>query len=428
MFMLVAVNVQRMSEVSAALDRIARGEPVHTLETETLDFKEDPSRRDAKGNIQPGSPRDDRSAKLLAAVAACLANHEGGALVVGIDDKVAGVPALIGTPIDLSWLRRRVRELTLPPLTVSCAERREQGVRLVVVLVPRNNGSEPHSAIVSKSGGRRTPRRVGTDCHDMLTLAEQLSWVRERSGYDWSSAPSGQWPAEGRPAAVEALRDYLRETGEPDRIALADETSDDELIRRLQLLRPDGSLTRGGSLLLCAADEPRILYLHRSQPGVPADSRVSSARRGLVEEVRRVEESIASSNRSYVLSGTGLARGKVNAIAMSSVREALVNAVMHRDWDSAEPIIVEHVGDELTVSSPGGLYGGVTLQTLLHRPVADPQPGSRQHAAFAPIGRARRHRRRPDVRRSGEARSSAAGIRGARRGCASDTGRRPPDQ
>jgi ATP-dependent DNA helicase RecG len=236
------------------------------------------------------------------------------------------------------------------------------------MLAPRNHGNEPCSAIVSRSGGRRTPRRVGTGCHDMTTLAEQLAWVRERQAHDWSATPSGLSPAEARPGAIDALRDYLHESGEPDRIALADEAPDDDLLRRLQLLRPDGGLTRGGALLLCPGEEPRLLYLHREAPGTPADSRVATAGRGLAEELRRIEDSIAARNRTFTLAGAGLARGAVSAIAASSIREALINAVMHRDWDSAGPITVEHVGDELVVFSPGGLFGGVTLRTLLTAP------------------------------------------------------------
>ena len=46
-------------------------------------------------------------------------------------------------------------------------------------------------------------------------------------------------------------------------------------------------------------------------------------------------------------------------------REALINAVMHRDWELTEPTIVEHVGSAVTVQSPGGFFGGVTADTVL---------------------------------------------------------------
>lgn len=47
-----------------------------------------------------------------------------------------------------------------------------------------------------------------------------------------------------------------------------------------------------------------------------------------------------------------------------AIRELLLNAVMHRDYQSNTPVRFYWFSDRIEIQSPGGLYGEVTLQTL----------------------------------------------------------------
>ncbi len=359
--------VSYRSAATIALDRILEGSTPSALETETLDFKEDPTRRSAHGTLDAGRTRDDAAARLFAEEAACLANHEGGLLVVGVDDKASGLAAMIGTRLEASWLRERIRDYTTPQITTACSELIVGDTRLLLVAVPRNGSTEPHSVFVTKRGGRRTPRRVGSGCHDMATLAEQMAWANERIGYDWSASPSGIPAARARPSAINAMRDYLQESTAPDRLEVA--TLDGvQLLRRLQLIRPDGTLTQGGAVLLCARAEPTLVYVRRASGGARSDLHIATTGRGLIEDLRDIERAIEVSNPRYSLSTEGFAQGEVTGIATSSAREAIVNAVMHRDWTAADPIMIDHVGNDLSVWSPGGLIEGVTVNTILTAP------------------------------------------------------------
>jgi len=346
----------------AAIQRVLGGARAADVETETLDCKEDPTRRETDGGQRAGATADDAAARLLADAAACLANHDGGTLIVGLDDKRAGREALRGTALDTGWLRDRIRQLTAPPLVTSVEEVHAAGVRLLVLGIPRNPGPEPHVASVSKRG-RRVARRVGTGCHELVGMAELLAWSRERGDADWSAEASDLPLDAARPAAVDALRDVLRESGEPARAELA-QLDDAALLSRLQLTRGDRTLTRAGALLTCPAATAHLLYLHRPTAGAPSDHRVERASRGLAEELALVLDAIAARNRQ-IATGTATARGVVHAIPAEAIREALVNAIMHRDWDRPEPIVVDHADDQLVVTSPGGFVGGVTERTVL---------------------------------------------------------------
>ena len=66
----------------------------------------------------------------------------------------------------------------------------------------------------------------------------------------------------------------------------------------------------------------------------------------------------------------GLRRQDVAEYPMKALREAITNAVMHRDWffDGAN-VFVEVYTDRIEVSSPGSLPKGLTLSDLGHRSI-----------------------------------------------------------
>jgi ATP-dependent DNA helicase RecG len=47
-----------------------------------------------------------------------------------------------------------------------------------------------------------------------------------------------------------------------------------------------------------------------------------------------------------------------------AVRELLMNAVLHRSYESPSPVRFLHFSDRLEIQSPGPLYGGVTLENI----------------------------------------------------------------
>lgn len=69
-------------------------------------------------------------------------------------------------------------------------------------------------------------------------------------------------------------------------------------------------------------------------------------------------------NNAYILTGK-IRREEVPEYPLEAVREALVNAVVHRDWNlSGANVFAELHGDKLLVKSPGGFPLGVNEENL----------------------------------------------------------------
>jgi len=324
------------------------------LEAKHVDLKEEAGRRARGGAISPSLPRNEQAAAALAVEAACMANTPGGGyLVVGVDDDCV----VRGTSLETEWLRRRIYELTQRALTVDATAVTLRESRVVILRCPE--ALEP----IRVNG--RVRWRVDTSCVEV----DASTWHERRFltiGFDWSAQPSGRPVTDARASAVDRAREFLRASQEERAVELAD-CGDAELLTRLNVVTPDGLLTNAGVVAFVGRAEPALDYIRRETAGGDSVNRVRQPGRGLVEELHEVEQAIRLANPIRHLPD-GLVAGQVRQLPPSAVRETIVNGCVHRDWNTAEPTLVEHDGATLVVTSPGGFIGGVTPQNIITHP------------------------------------------------------------
>lgn len=329
--------------VAAAMDAVAAGAAARDLESETLDFK------------TVGRSRDDALGD-LAEAAMCFANAGGGAIVVGVADRPGGTEAFVGCPLDDVVVRRRIFEMTDPHLTVS-VERlsRPEGEVLVIEV--------PESATLHSVRGRHT-ERVGTSCMQMG--AGRIAQVmHDRAGDDWSAHATELPLTAVDPVAMSIARRFLEASVDPTRRGYA-RLSDPELLRVLGIATPDGSLNRAGLLLLGTPDDKRelISYSHRRTPtgSLTANESFTAP---LVFALDRVFDMIAARvERTSVDVGRGQ-QLQIEDLPEAAVREAVVNAAMHRDYRHPGRIVIEHAATRLAITSPGPFMAGITPANVL---------------------------------------------------------------
>ena len=340
-------------EVKAALDALRRGGSVH--ESARLDLKEEHGRRDKTGAIGPSNPRNEAAAKDLAAAAACMANSQGGgALLCGVTDN----SQVVGTELDIDWLRHRIYELTERRLTVDVGEEWVNAERLLVVRSPQ--------AIEPIRCGGRTTWRVGTNCVDV----DPTAWHARRMSainYDWSGEESTVPATDARAGALDQARQFLRESGEPRALELA-AAVDAELLRRLNVVTGEGMLTNAGVIAFVGRGEPSVDYIRRQVAGGERTTRVRRVERALLQELAETFQALEGNNAVLQLQRDGLVIGQLREIPPLAAREAIVNGVAHREWGQADATVVEHVGRTLRVTSPGGFVSGVNERNILTHP------------------------------------------------------------
>lgn len=339
-------------QIAETLQRLAAGHVPAQIETAQIDMKEEPGRRRGRA-VVPGGENNEEAAAYFAEEMACMSNTAGGgAIIVGIADD----GERIGTDLDAQWLRHRIYELTERKLTVDVREGVLDGCRILVMAT--------HEAIEPIRYRGRLRWRVDDNCVEVDASTWHTGRLH-RSGFDWSAQPSGHTLDDVRPVAVELAARYLRLRGGSSDLDLA-EASTPDLIRRLNLVDGEGTLTNAGSLLFVATPSVGIDYMRRDAPG--GDSRTRIRGEGpLLEQIHEAERAGEAANPTFHVAH-GFSHGQMHVIPPRALREAIVNGVVHRDWMSPQPTTVEHVGESLAVTSPGGFVGGISSSNIISHP------------------------------------------------------------
>lgn len=337
-----------MSKTDDALRRIVVGDALaRELEDESLDFKRAQRSRTDTAND-------------MADAAICFANAGGGTIVLGVADAERGMDALLGTDIETAWLRRRIYEMTTPPLDVFVVERIESGVRLLEIGV--QEGLDVHSI------RQKMPTRRWMDSCLAMTPAEVGRLHEDRSGTDWSATDSSRPISDIDPDAELVLRSLARQSANDTMTRLASGPSA-ELISALGLVGDHSTLNRAGELLLCQPAEPRevVVYQHRRSAGGETDGgrRWSGPLLVAYSELLTTVEARIGTTPVNLRAGQQV---QIEDYPVVAVREAISNAIMHGDHRERRPVYLEHSPQVLQVVSPGPLVAGVSPANILTHP------------------------------------------------------------
>lgn len=353
---LLADRARAREAVDACLGSLREGVLPDDAERQRTDFKEEAGRRAAGGHLLPGSAENTKAADQLADEVAAMANTPGGgALIVGVENRSGD---LLGTELDVEWLRQQIywRVDVAPEIE----EIHEQGIRLLMIYVAE--AREP----VEDTGGR-IRWRVGA-ASVPVDRGEWWTHRQDRSGWDPMARLSSFTVDHVNPEAVAVARDYLarRDTADEAQADLA-KASPADMLRRIGVLSVDGYLTEAGALLFCPAPRPWLSWTRLDVEGgdiLAHDSDYEGL--SLLEQLERVEALLDAANDQITLAGEFSER-TLRALPMRSAREAVLNGVVHRDWNLQEPTTVTWVEEDisLTVVSPGGFVGGITSANVL---------------------------------------------------------------
>lgn len=302
----------------------------------------------------------------------CMANAEGGELWLGVEDD--GTPS--GLHADhhlLAGLAGMVAARTSPSLNVQAEAVELDGVTVARIQVPMAQGE-----VATTSGVylRRRLKHDGTpECVAMLPH-ERSSRASSFGLLDVSAQPvAGATLADLDPLERERMRQAVQQYG-GDRVLLEldDEALDGALL--LTARQADGSRVPTLTGLLLIGRETSLRQLvptHEFAFQVLAQQavRFNEFRRfPLLKALDWLETNFRPYNPEEELQ-VGLFRVPVPKVDLGAFREAVANALVHRDYHGRGAVHVRLEDEALVVSNPGGLVDGVTLANLL---VTEPRP------------------------------------------------------
>lgn len=330
----------------------------------------------------------------LAETMSAFANARGGIIILGLDEKADF--AAVGAS-DPAAMRDEVVGVARGKLTPALAPSVEivpfEGAALVVVEVGALPLSQRPCYVTTRGIYNGAFIRVG-DGDQRLTPYE-IDRLRENAGQP-------RWDEELVPQAT--MRELDQETvfrlvaaarrNSPQAFAGLDEQ--ETLARLGVLVLDDGSLVPSFAGLLSIGAYPQQFFpqlmvslavypnADASEPGPGGIRFLDSAAVGgnvptmVNDAVQAVLRNLRRASRIV-----GVGREDIWEIGPEVIREAIVNAVMHRDYSPqarGTQIQVELFPDRLTVTSPGGLFGNVRLETL-----GDSRTSSSRNARLAAL-------------------------------------------
>lgn len=296
----------------------------------------------------------------------CLANTEGGELWLGVEDdgRATGLHADHAALLGLAGM---VAARTSPSLQVDVLAVDIKGIHVACIRVPKVQSE------VATTAGLSLHRRIKYDgtpeCVPMLPH-ERISRASSFGLVDVSAQPvAGCTLADFDPLERERLRQAVQKYG-GDRVLLEldDEAMDGALGFTTRTSAGERVPTLTGLLVIGRENALRErVSTHEFAFQVLAREAVSFnefRRFPLLKALDWLETNFRPYNPEHEVQ-IGLFRVPIPKVDMGAFREAIANALVHRDYHRLGAVHVRLDDHGLTVSNPGGLVEGVTLRNLL---------------------------------------------------------------
>ena len=304
----------------------------------------------------------------LVEAATCLANGDGGWLLLGVGDDgtVVGARPRHGEVTESRKLEALIANRTSPALRVEVKVEQWGGQVVVTVTVPK-----PRS-VVATTKGRYLRRTIDVDgkpqCLPMLPHEVQ-SRTTMLGGRDLTAMPLPELSAEDLDfVEFERFRNLASNKGDSVLASL----SNFDLLSALGLRTVDGDPTVGAALLFGPPDVLRTFVPTHAVVFQVLDERDAvKANRSLGGPLLRTMVELTEAVELYNPEeeiNDGLFRLGLPLYARVAVRELIANSLVHRDYSVNGRVRVAIEGSVLSVSNPGGFPDGITIDNLLTVP------------------------------------------------------------
>ena len=303
----------------------------------------------------------------LAKDCVAFANSNGGKLSIGIENEADLPDRNQVIPDDLpEKIVKRINELTI-----------NVAVRPEVVTV-ENGGQyiDLHVFPSKVSIASTTKGQYLVRDHDesRVLLPDELSrLISDKPSYNWETKVTLN--IHRSKADENKLRDFIIDVRSSDRVSdFVKEKSEEEMLMYYQMTDDMGYLTNLGVLWLGKPEHrarllysPIVQYIKYDADENKVDKKVWDDYRLNPKELIEAIWNSVPEWREYNEISDGLWRKTIPAYDEKVVRELLCNAIVHRPYTTRGDIFVKLYPDHMTITNPGLLPIGVTVNNILQK-------------------------------------------------------------
>ena len=314
--------------------------------------------------------------EILATISA-FANTRGGRIYVGVEeDKDGSVRKVVGVKFkgrEVENLGNEIKQNTDPVLYPSIEVEEIKGKPVLVVEV----GENPVKPVFARID--KTPvayKRVGKT-NQKIGAGELRRILSEGKEFLWDSQACGEATLDD--IDEEKVKWFLRKAKSERNFDVEPDTPTGEALEKIGLMR-DGGLTNAGVLLF--GRKPQKFFLQAetrcarfkgddvSKPFI--DMKVIGG--SIQEQIEDAEEFLLSHIKKAVWVEPGkIERTEKWEYPPETIREAIVNAICHRDYESSGNVQVRVFDSRVEIWNPGRLPEGITIELLKKQHISKPR-------------------------------------------------------
>lgn len=314
-------------------------------------------------NIEYKVTLPDKSEKYMKTIVA-FANTQGGKLIVGVDDKTHQI---VGVENDVLFqlmdgIANAVSDSCVPQIIPDIEPQTVDGKTVVVVSVEAGKNRPYYLKSKGKDNGTYI-RVAGTS---RLAFPEKIKELEmEGARISWDELTCVGYPV-SKDATEKLCQDierFRKKAGMPDH-----PVNKEQLINWKILKQSEGQLLATNAYALLTSD---YFSFSKTQCAVfkGTDRAVFLDKRELKGPIyTQIEEAVDFVLRNIRLGATidGLVRKERYELPPEAIREMIINAHCHRNLLDESCIQVAIYDDRLEVTSPGGLYNGLTYEEVMN--------------------------------------------------------------
>lgn len=338
-------------DIEALLKKV-KNLPSDTLESETIEFKE------------YADEKALHNAKDLAEEIVALANKSGGSIIIGIRDgsnvqNKQWQTQLVGFPkVNTAQVAERLKGKIQPPVDIEVREHTFENQNYLEIQVNHQMDN-----VYATTSGKYYIRdnRQSRPMHP----AEMSSYIKSMKTYDWSAVllDNALNDALDKDSLESAYENYKAKRG------LSVDISTSEFLESIGGTK-NGKLTKGGLLFLGKAQVIRetlglfeFRFSKKTKSGqlelndIWHDNIWATIKRAKANFKKCTSiMKIDFENKAY----------EFQSLDEIAFHEALLNAIVHRDYSQEGMVSIDFLDKALIISSPGGFYGGVTESNIYY--------------------------------------------------------------